>query len=277
MKKPLLFASIGLLLVVFQSCVAPAPIYRLSPDRKDTRWLSGREYLSDMKDSISVVLAYTGTSNQNILFDLEISNFSSVDVLVDPAVFTYKGLNANKESLFLVRNNEYVQAWGKARNPEEEILETFKKENRAVAEAKNARTAAIVTAVVATTAVVGTAVATSSSSNTSSLKKDEKSQSNDLRTAQAASASLVGVAEVASVNAASSQERSFFEVQSLQELRQNWEQSALRKTHLGPKQRMRGTVVYRRLDEAAFMEITIWVADKQFPFLFQQHKIVVSP
>ena len=54
-------------------------------------------------------------------------------------------------------------------------------------------------------------------------------------------------------------------------------QSAFRKTHLGPQQRMRGTVVYGRMDEAAFMEITIWIADKQFPFLYQQHKIVVNP
>lgn len=276
MKKSLFFAYFGLALLVLQSCATPAPIYRLTPDRKDTRWLSGREYLSDMKDSIAIVLAYTGTSDQNILFDLEISNYSSTDILIDPANFTFKGLNANKESLFLVRNNQYVQAWGKAKNPEVEILETYKKENRAESQAKNARTAAIVTAVVATTAVVGTAIATSNT-NTSSLKKDEKSQNNDLRTAQAASASLVGVAEVASVNSAVTQERNFFAVQSLQELRQNWEQSAFRKTHLGPQQRMRGTVVYGRMDEAAFMEITIWIADKQFPFLYQQHKIVVNP
>lgn len=91
MRVPLLFPVLlwCLLLLVFTGCesLPPEPVYQLSPVSADTKWLNGQQLVQNIDDSVEIVMAFDRYADGNLIFDMQIANYSSKPVLVAPETF----------------------------------------------------------------------------------------------------------------------------------------------------------------------------------------------
>jgi len=76
-------------MVVIACYVAPSPIYRLSPLSDNTFWLFGQEYTRAANENMEIAIAFERMIDENIIFDVEISNISNQTILISPENFYY--------------------------------------------------------------------------------------------------------------------------------------------------------------------------------------------
>src|SRR5262245_55723295 len=74
----LLFSSL-----LFASC-APLPIYRLNPIADDTIWINGREAARKSDFDIEATVSFVRTEDSQLVFAIEITNWTSVPLTVSP-------------------------------------------------------------------------------------------------------------------------------------------------------------------------------------------------
>ncbi|NJO01272.1 MAG: hypothetical protein HC880_05870 [Bacteroidia bacterium] len=71
-------------------CYTPKPVVRLEPVAENTRWYFGKEYANTLQNGVSVAVAFEKVEQGRIILDVEVSNFTNREILVDPARFFYQ-------------------------------------------------------------------------------------------------------------------------------------------------------------------------------------------
>ncbi|TKG97383.1 hypothetical protein EYV94_02850 [Puteibacter caeruleilacunae] len=226
------------------SCATPKMVLRLKPDANNTKWSNGREIVKDSLNGIFVNAAFDEHVHPEVVFHVEITNYSNLPILVDPAKIYYLALDQNKK---LLPNSGGVYSV----NPELKLLEIDKEKSRAIARAKNSQTAGIIAAGV----VVAASVAIAASD-------DEDDQ--DRHAVEA----LTGLA--AANVATTIEEDSYYHSSSLDDLRQFWSSETLRKTTLDPGQMIRGRIVLPATNEATYYQFHIPIDDQYLKMIFKQ-------
>ncbi len=72
-------------------CAEPEMLFHATPTAPNTVWYSGREYVSETKDSITVSVAFENEINRTMTFYAVVGNFGSDTVLVAPEKIYYAG------------------------------------------------------------------------------------------------------------------------------------------------------------------------------------------
>ena len=229
---PVLLLSI----VLFQSCSSPRSIIKLEPQTENTTWLFGQPFVIDSLYGIIYEVGFDRMQDNEYWFDFHITNRSNMPILIDPAHFSYEAY----DSLLNVQTMEPV--W--AMDPEGELLEIEKGISRTDARARSQLGISLVAAGVD----IATGIATLS---------DDNPHNDYLRT---------HLFEATQVGAIENQ----FETENLNELRNAWANTTIRKTTMNSNQAMQGKVFFKAIPEAAFIKLLLPVDDDVIEMSFKQ-------
>lgn len=116
-----IFLNIVLLssLLLTNCFVPPASIFKLKPQTNNLEWHKGKEIATLTNDSVSIIISFDRSLNDDYLFDLDIINYSEKTLLVEPQKFSYKMISGT------IKQNEILTTTS-ARDPEKVILDLQK-------------------------------------------------------------------------------------------------------------------------------------------------------
>ena len=83
--------------IVLTNCSAPKNIIRLKPQSEKTSWFYGQEFTGDSVFGIIAKVAFDEVDQPWYKFDVEITNRSNMDYLVDPAQIFMVPMNGKNE------------------------------------------------------------------------------------------------------------------------------------------------------------------------------------
>jgi hypothetical protein len=233
---------VSLLLI---SC-SPAPVFRLAPEEENTTFYYGTEYVQSDKDDILVSLAYYRHTENMIVFDVEIVNYSEQSVRVAPEYFystAYNGPPTHPDARAMIQMS--------AIDPEKMLIEIDKKQSREQASEKTNL------ALYATGEVLSLAGELANIGNdTSYLDREEARRDRIERRALRADQRYQYEAMVHSIAAQ----------------RSRWEYNTLRKTDLLPDQHIRGLVYVPGKPDARYFELVLPVGNTEHRFIFRQNR-----
>lgn len=238
-----LFISFGLLL----SCsFSPRPVLEVTPLVESDLWLFGREYVHNSTDSLTTVLAFSGISNNNYIFEFEIENGKTSSFLVDPSLFYYIP-RSGKSNI----NSGKI----KAIDPEPQIQEINKIESRITAK-NNSRQATN-----SLFMVLDLFSDISSINDPKSKGEQEEERIEDLER--------------------DAQEQDYDKrykkrTHKLNVLRENWEFHALRKTTLLPGYSYQGLIFFPVTYFDGVIELHFHIDSVEIVQEFKQNQIIVS-
>lgn len=268
--KFLCYAAIAIL---FSACATPKPVLRLKPVDAETQFYFGKEYVTHLKDSIMMSLAFEQNEDEQFIMDLEIINQSQSRILIDPAQFFYQFYDSTNKANPITQQINAI-------DPEKEILEAEKEMSRAIARGKNERAFLIGTAILATTAAVAVAVSptkeervskkTETPANQYNIQQQQTEKLDDVfALTQIAGSALEGTIRSAEFQG--------FRTQNLKALKENWEKFPLRKTHLFPEESIQGKIVFDRILKNGYLMFYFPLEWINHQFLFKQQLNLVYP
>lgn len=116
-----IFLSIVLIssLLLTNCFVPPASILKLKPQTNNLEWHKGKEIATLTNDSVSIIISFDRSLNDDYLFDVDIINYSEKTILVEPQKFSYKMISGTR-----MQNELLVPT--PAKDPESYILELQK-------------------------------------------------------------------------------------------------------------------------------------------------------
>ena len=237
--RTLLYAILTFLPFFFFSCSAPKSLVKLQPSQEATKWLYGQEFAKDSISGIIYEVGFDQIVESDYLFDMDITNRSNLEILIDPRDFYYIPLNDSLQPMC----NEYFHA----SDPEEEILNIEKKLSITDARRKNH----VILSIVGLGVDIATAAITSS---------DDNPHNDFLRT---------DMFEAVQVGNAINE----FEAADLRDLRDSWSESTIRKTTLEPGFSMKGKVFFPYFPKASYLQMVFPVDDQNIEILFRQNYI----
>lgn len=238
MKQSIYLISL-LTVILFSSCSAPRSIIKLKPQSEKTSWFYGQEFTGDSIFGIISKVAFDEVDNKWYLFDVEITNRSNMSYLVDPARIFCVPLNGKKESL----NGDPIFAV----DPEAKILEMDKGLSVNAANQKNQLGLCLVAA--------GIDIATGIA-----VLSDDNPKNDDLRTDLLPATMAEG-------------ENNRFEAIDLNQLRDTWKSTTLRKTTLEKGFALHGKVLIPIVPDASYIQLNIPVDNELIRINFMQIKI----
>lgn len=233
-----IFASIGI-----QSCYSPANIVKLKPNGDADKWFYGQALVVDSVYGVDYEIGFDRLNNNQYFFDFHISNRSNMPILTDPLQFYYIPYDAQMKPIIPQKVT--------AKDPEEEIFQVEKHLSRNEARRRNqfGISLAAIGADIATTLIVAS----------------DDNENNDYIQRAVADGVHMGVA----ASGIGNEEETF----DLNELRESWETSAIRKTTLNTNYSMHGKVVFPASPNASYIEINVPVDDQWLRFTFIQLKL----
>jgi hypothetical protein len=223
-------------IVLIQSCSAPKNIIKLEPQTENTKWLFGQPFAIDSLYGIVYEVGFDRLQDNEYWFDFHITNRSNLPILIDPLHFSYEAY----DSLLNVQTMEPVTAI----NPEDELIEIDKGLARTDARAKNHVGISLIAAGVD----IATGIATLS---------DDNPRNDHFRT---------HLFEDAQVGRMENQ----FEAENLNQLRDAWANTTIRKTTLDSNHAMYGKVFFKAIPGAAFIRLLLPVDDDLIEMDFKQ-------
>lgn len=228
--------------VTLLSCT-PAAVYRLHPVAGETRWLFGQEFVSSADSSVEVSVAFDRTWENLLVFEVEIVNISGQMVTVSPEQFYYLPLVSLEQ---LLEDKRYF-----AVDPEEELLEIDKRISRQNA---NHRTYAALDA-------TATVVDVAEDIVTIGQPKTEQEVESDIQ-------------DNLERDAARRDEEITHEnrIINLNELRDTWAFTTLRKTTLANEETVSGKVYFPCHPRAPYLQVHVPIGASLNNFIFQQQK-----
>jgi len=221
MKQQTILIS-GLLLLLLASCSAPKNIIKLNPDSGKTSWFYGQEFACDSVFGILAKVAFDEVNRPLYTFDVNIVNRSNMPYLVDPARFFIVPMNGKNEP---IGDTIYAQ------NPEAKILELDKQLSVNQSRQKNQLGVTLLAA--------GIDIATGIAVTT-----DKNPRNDNFRT------DMLGATLVAN-------EANRFESINLNELRDSWKTTTLRKTTLEKGYAIHGKVLIPIYPNASYIQFNI--------------------
>lgn len=225
------------------SCATPAYIVKLLPDKEPDKWMNGQALVFDSVYGISYEIGFDRQSGDGYIFDFQIENHSNMPFLVDPARFYYLPLDATM--------NPMIPEKITALDPEKRIFEIEKHLSINQARSKNqlGYTLMALGADIATTVIVAS----------------DDNENNDFVQRAAADGVHFGLAASGVANE--------YETIELNELRESWATSTIRKTTLDRNYAMHGKVLFPASPGASYIQIHLPVDDKWLRFTFMQVKV----
>lgn len=210
------FRFLPIAAVLLTAC-SPKPIISMRGDENQSHeWNYGKQILINRSGDFEARVFFDTYTKNHLIFDVEIVNLGGDTILVSPEKFY---LTANTGATIHQRNSK---------DPEEEILNSKIKQSRREA---SERTAALI----AGTAAVAGVVALAASDDKGQNNSDEEDTDNN-----ETHLTIIDVNPVVPVP----------EVNVLPPDILFWEDYSLRKTTLAPGYKVRGKVVFERIDEA---------------------------
>lgn len=235
LKKFMFFASA---LALLNACVGPSPISKLDPQTKNFTWNYGQKYIDKTRDSIRFSIAFNKNIGNDLVFDIEVTNYTTDSILVSPETYFYKAMNEYGTML-----GRYVYAV----NPEKMLLELDKQLAREEAHQANQ---AIVDLVSTTTEAAATVASLDESPHKKQALYNEITYNRHQR----------------EMNELNSEQR----VRSLNAERDFWEDKVLRNTELAPGYSIKGKVYFERKVGAASYEFKFPIDDQVFKINYKQ-------
>lgn len=237
MKNIYYFAILLLLLV---NCSAPKNIIRLKPQSEKTSWFYGQEFTGDSVFGIIAKVAFDEVDQPWYKFDVEIINRSNMSYLVDPSVVYMVPMNGKNEPL----NGDTIYAV----DPESKIMEL----DRNLAVNSSRQKNALGLSLLAAGIDIATGIAVIS---------DDNPRNDNLRT------DLLPLAVASGAD-------NKFEALDLNELRETWKSTTLRKTTLEKGYSIHGKVLVPISPDASYIQLNIPVDNDRIRINFMQVKFV---
>ena len=226
------------LLLLLASCATPKAMLKLKPQSDKTSWFYGQEFTGDSVFGIIAKVAFSEVEHPWYTFDIEITNRSNMNYLVDPARIFIVPLNAKAEPL----NGDTIYAV----DPEQKIAEIDKD----LAENSANRRNQLGLTLFAAGIDIATGIAALS---------DDNPRNDHIRT------DLFPLALAAS-------EENKFEAVDLNQLRDTWKQTTLRKTTLEKGFTIHGKLLVPVCPNASYVQLNIPVDNELIRINFMQVK-----
>jgi len=234
------FLFFGIFLIILSSCSTPKNILKLKPQSDKTSWFYGQEFTGDSVFGIIAKVAFDEINSPWYKFDVEITNRSNMDYLVDPSQIFLVPLNGKNEPL----NGDTIYAV----DPESKIMEIDRSLAINSSNQKNQLGLSLLAA--------GIDIATGIAANT-----DENPRHVHIRT------DLLPLAIAAG-------EENKFEALDLNQLRDTWKSTTLRKTTLEKGYAIHGKVLVPISSDASYIQLNIPVDNELIRINFIQVKFI---
>lgn len=238
--KQLFFLISGLSILLFTSCSAPRNILKLKPQSEQTSWFYGQEFTGDSIFGIIAKVAFDDVNYPWYLFDVEITNRSNMSYLVDPAQIFCVPLNGKSEPL----NGDTIYAI----DPESKLMELDKRLSVNASGPKNQLGLTLLAA--------GIDIATGIA-----VLSDDNPRNDNFRTDLFPAVLAEG-------------EINRFEAIDLNELRNTWKSTTLRKTTLEKGFALHGKLLIPIAPDASYIQLNIPVDNELIRINFMQLKFV---
>lgn len=234
--KQISFILFGLSLLILSSCSAPRNILKLKPQSEITSWFYGQEFTGDSVFGIMAKVAFDEVNRPWYKFDVEITNHSTMPLLVDPAQFFIVPFDGKSQPL----NGDTIYAV----DPEAKILELDK--NLSVNEASQKNQLGL------TLLAAGVDIATGIA-----VLSDDNPKNDCLRT------NFLGATVAEGEN-------NHYEAIDLNELRDIWKSTTLRKTTLDKGFALHGKLLVPISPDASYIQLNIPVDNELIRINFMQ-------
>lgn len=238
--KQFYFFFFGICLIILSSCSAPKNIIRLKPQSEKTSWFYGQEFTGDSVFGIIAKVAFDEVDQPWYKFDVEIINRSNMSYLVDPAVIYMVPMNGKNEPL----NGDTIYAV----DPESKIMEL----DRNLAVNSSHQKNALGLSLLAAGIDIATGIA---------VMSDDNPRNDNLRT------DLLPLAIASGAD-------NKFEALDLNELRDTWKSTTLRKTTLEKGYSIHGKVLVPISPDASYIQLNIPVDNDRIRINFMQVKFI---
>jgi hypothetical protein len=240
--KQLFYLSLGLSILLLASCSASRSVIKLKPQSEQTSWFYGQEFTGDSVFGIIAKVAFDQVNHPWYLFDVEITNRSNMPYVVDPASIFCVPLNGTLEPF----NDDTLYAV----DPEIKIMELDKELAANSTRQKNQLGLTLLAAGIdiATGIVVLT---------------DNNPRNDFIRTDLLPAAIAQG-------------QENRFEAIDLNELRDTWKSTTLRKTSLETGYAMHGKVLVPIVPDASYIQLNIPVDNELIRINFMQIKTTLK-
>ncbi len=224
------------------ACSTPQPVSRLVPLEPTNKWWHGREVM-ELPEERGVVMdvVFQKSTQQYLILDVRVQNFSDQPVLVDPLQFSMEGLMGDTMTS--------IAAPLKAFDPEMILLNLDKSASREIAEGQNSASLELLS------------LTLDAASDISSIGKDEDLQER---------AQEMEDREIRRADYEIEQSNRDYRLGSLAEQREYWEYETIRKTSLEPNYELKGSLFFPRQNEASFIHFKGVVEGRVFQVIFRQ-------
>lgn len=227
-------------LIFFSSCSTPKSILRLKPQSEKTSWFYGQEFTGDSVFGIIAKVAFDEVQQPWYAFDVEITNRSNLDYLVDPSQMFIVPLNGKGEPM----NGDTISIV----DPEAKIMELDRKLSINASNQKNQLGLSLLAA--------GIDIATGIA-----VMSDDNPKNDNLRT------DLLPLAMAAGAE-------NKFQAMDLNQLRDTWKSTTLRKTTLEKGYQIHGKILAPISRDASFIQLNIPVDNDLIRINFMQVKFI---
>jgi len=236
--KQLYFITIGLSILLLAGCSAPRSMLKLKPQSEQTSWFYGQEFTGDSVFGIIAKVAFDQVNHPWYLFDVEITNRSNMPFLIDPASIFCVPLNGTLQPL----NGDTIYAV----DPEAKIRELDKE--LAVNSTRQKNQLGLTLLAAGIDIATGIAVLT-----------DDNPHNDFVRTDLLPAAIAQG-------------QENRFQAIDLNELRDTWKSTTLRKTTLETGYALHGKVLVPIVPKATYIQFNIPVDNELIRINFMQIK-----
>jgi len=231
---------IPILLLLLANCSTPRNILKLKPQSEKTSWFYGQEFTGDSVFGIIAKVAFDEVQHPWYAFDVEITNRSNMNYLVDPSQFFMVPLNGKSQPL----NGDTIYAV----DPESKIMEL----DRSLAVNSSNQKNALGLSLLAAGIDIATGIA---------VMSDDNPKNDNLRT------------DLLPLAIASGAENKF-EAIDLNELRNTWKSTTLRKTTLEKGFSIHGKVLVPISPDASYIQLNIPVDNELIRINFMQVRFI---
>jgi hypothetical protein len=213
----------------------PEPVIILEPVASETSWLFGQEFAKQNIDDIEISTAFYRTIEDVYIFDIEITNQSGKSILISP------------ESFYYINKTDLSSSIVFAKNPENELTQI----DNSISNENNSYNNEVFSDAVFSLLNFAVTIATIGDETDDEILNDvdefENMQENmDMRDDN----------HVATLN-------------KLNQKRDEWEISILRKTSLESNSFMQGRVYFPVSEKSSLLKITFPIEGKSFDFQFK--------
>jgi hypothetical protein len=237
MKRSITLTAVSVILAItFHCCFTPQNVVRLQPENKGGTWLNGQQFISDSINGIIYEVGFDQMIENRYWFDFTITNLSNLPVLIDPIDFYIQAFDGRRQPL---SDNKIP-----AVNPENEILEIEKLISKNKAQGLNQMGVVLLAA----TIDVATGIAAVS---------DDDPHNDHLRTHLTHDALVVASDDQ-------------YVVQSLDNVKETWKNTTIRKTTLNSNYNMKGKVFFPAFRDAVYIKLYLPVDDEFLEMGFMQ-------